>query len=55
MNIVMNDGGRFIELQGTAEGHAFSAAELEEMIALAKIGVDTILAAQNEALASAGV
>ena len=54
MNIVMNDAGRFIEVQGTAEGHAFSAAELEQMIALAKIGVDTILAAQNEALASAG-
>ena len=54
MNIVMNDAGRFIEVQGTAEGHAFSGEELDQMIALAKIGVDTILVAQNEALASAG-
>ena len=50
MNIVMNDAGRFIEVQGTAEGHAFSADELEQMIALAKIGVDTILEAQNPGL-----
>ena len=52
MNIVMNDAGRFIEVQGTAEGHAFSGDELEQMITLAKIGVDTILKAQNQALES---
>ena len=53
MNIVMNEAGRFIEVQGTAEGHAFSDGELEKMIELAKHGVGTILAGQNEALASA--
>ena len=53
MNIVMNEAGRFIEVQGTAEGHAFTDRELEQMIELAKLGVGTILAGQNEALASA--
>ena len=52
MNIVMNDAGRFIEVQGTAEGHAFSRDELEQMLGLARIGVDAILVAQNEAIAS---
>lgn len=51
MNIVMNDAGRFIEVQGTAEGHAFSAEELSSMLALARTGIDEIIAAQNEALA----
>ena len=54
MNIVMNDAGRFIEVQGTAEGHAFSGDELEQMLALARIGVDKILVAQNEAIEIAG-
>ncbi len=54
MNIVMNDAGRFIEVQGTAEGHAFSGDELEQMLALARIGVDEILIAQNEAIEIAG-
>ena len=35
MNVVMNDGGAFIELQGTAEGHAFRHDELDAMLALA--------------------
>lgn len=35
MNVVMNDSGHFIELQGTAEGHAFRRDELEAMLALA--------------------
>ncbi len=50
MNIVMNDAGRFIEVQGTAEGHAFSDAELNAMLALARKGVGEIIAVQNEAL-----
>lgn len=52
MNIVMNDAGRFIEVQGTAEGHAFSGDELEAMLGLARKGIDEIITAQNEALAS---
>ncbi len=53
MNIVMNDAGRFIEVQGTAEGHAFTDEEFSAMIALARGGIDDIIVAQNEAIASA--
>ena len=54
MNIVMNEAGRFIEIQGTAEGHAFSEDEFAEMIGLAKTGIDHIITAQDEALAGVG-
>lgn len=53
MNIVMNDAGRFIEVQGTAEGHAFTDDEFAAMLGLARSGIVEILAAQNEAIASA--
>ena len=52
MNVVMNDAGRFIEVQGTAEGHAFSQEELTEMMVLAKIGIEHIVKLQNEVLAA---
>ena len=51
MNVVMNDGGGFIEVQGTAEGHAFRREELDALLALASRGVDQLVAAQREALA----
>jgi ribonuclease PH len=51
MNIVMNDALGFIELQGTAEGHAFRHEELEAMLALARRGAAELHAAQREALA----
>ncbi len=51
MNVVMNDGGGFIELQGTAEGHAFRREELDALLALAGKGVAELIAAQREALA----
>ena len=51
MNVVMNEAGNFIEVQGTAEGHAFSDDELQAMLALARVGMRDILAAQNDALA----
>jgi len=51
MNIVMNDGGGFIELQGTAEGHAFRRGELDTMLTLAEKGVGELIAAQRDALA----
>jgi len=51
MNIVMNDGGAFIEVQGTAEGHAFRRSELDHMLALAEKGIDELMAAQAAALA----
>ncbi|HEY5643206.1 MAG TPA: ribonuclease PH [Woeseiaceae bacterium] len=53
MNVVMNDAGRFIEVQGTAEGHAFSDEEFQAMIALARQGIGEIVTAQNEAIAKA--
>lgn len=51
MNVVMNEAGRFIEVQGTAEGHAFTREEFDALLALAEAGAKTIVAAQNEALA----
>ena len=51
MNLVMNDGGGFIELQGTAEGHAFRREELDAMLALAAQGCSELFAAQQAALA----
>ena len=51
MNVVMNDGGGFIELQGTAEGHAFRRDELDALLALAQHGCEELFAAQQAALA----
>lgn len=50
MNVVMNDAGHYIELQGTAEGHAFRADELAAMLALAQGGIAEIMSAQRSAL-----
>lgn len=50
MNIVMNDAGRFIEVQGTAEGHAFTDEEFSAMVSLARAGIDDIVVAQQEAI-----
>jgi ribonuclease PH len=54
MNIVMNDAGRFVEVQGTAEGHAFSQEELDAMMQLGAKGVSEIVIAQTAAIAAAG-
>jgi ribonuclease PH len=51
MNIVMNEAGRFIEVQGTAEGHAFTDDEFTSMLGLAKVGISEIIAVQNDVLA----
>ena len=51
MNVVMNDGGGFIEVQGTAEGHAFRRAEMDAMLQLAEAGVAELVAMQRAALA----
>jgi ribonuclease PH len=51
MNVVMNDGGGFIELQGTAEGHAFRRDELDALLGLAEQGIAELFAAQRAALA----
>jgi ribonuclease PH len=50
MNVVMNNGGAFIEIQGTAEGHAFRRHELDELLNLAAQGIGQLLALQLEAL-----
>jgi ribonuclease PH len=51
MNVVMNNGGAFIEIQGTAEGHAFRRHELDELLNLAASGVAQLLALQLQVLA----
>jgi ribonuclease PH len=51
MNVVMNDGGGFIELQGTAEGHAFRRDELDALLQPAHDGVQDLLRRQRDALA----
>ncbi len=53
MNVVMDDAGRFIEVQGTAEGHAFSRDEMNEMLALAEKGIAEIITEQNKVLKGA--
>ena len=53
MNIVMNDAGRYIEVQGTAEGHAFTDDEFSAMLGLARIGIAGIITTQSEAIAAA--
>ena len=52
MNVVMNDGGGFIELQGTAEGHAFRRDELDALLGLAQAGIVELLEKQRQALAA---
>jgi ribonuclease PH len=52
MNVVMNDAGAFIEVQGTAEGHAFRKEELHAMLDLATMGISAIIEAQRLTLAS---
>ena len=47
--------GRFIEVQGTAEGHAFTEDEFTAMLTLAREGVEHVVERQKEALASANI
>ncbi|QWT20026.1 ribonuclease PH [Bacillus sp. NP157] len=53
MNVVMNDGGGFIEVQGTAEGHAFRRDEMNALLDLASKGIGELVLAQRAALESA--
>ena len=52
MNVVMNSGGGFIEVQGTAEGHAFRREELDAMLNLAAIGTAQLFGLQQESRAA---
>lgn len=51
MNVVMNNAGHFVEVQGTAEGHAFRRDELDALLDLASHGIRQLMAAQEAALA----
>jgi ribonuclease PH len=53
MNIVMNDSGGFIEIQGTAEGAAFSDQELQTMLQLGRNSIAELIKKQREALSEA--
>ncbi|MBI2778392.1 MAG: ribonuclease PH [Gammaproteobacteria bacterium] len=50
MNVIMNEAGAFVEIQGTAEGHAFRMDELLTMIELAKTGISDLIKKQQAAL-----
>jgi ribonuclease PH len=50
MNVVMNNGGAFVEVQGTAEGHAFRRHELDALLNLAAAGIGQLFALQAQAL-----
>jgi len=55
MNVVMTGAGRFVEVQGTAEGNPFSRSELDELLALAEKGITEIFELQRATLAEAPV
>jgi ribonuclease PH len=54
-NVVMTGSGRFVEVQGTAEGKPYTQAQLDRLLALARGGIDRLAALQRETLKHAGV
>jgi ribonuclease PH len=54
-NVVMTGAGRFVEVQGTAEGKPFTRAQLDRLLALAHAGIERLTALQRETLRDAGV
>lgn len=54
MNVVMNEAGAFVEIQGTAEGHAFRSEELQTMLALATGGIGQLIEKQRAVLNGKG-
>jgi len=54
MNVVMTGAGKFVELQGTAEGMPFDKDRLDALLALAEVGIKQLIAAQRAALEQAG-
>ena len=50
MNVVMLGNGHFVEVQGTAEGHAFTRAEMDELLGLAQSGIAQLIAMQRAVL-----
>ncbi len=53
MNVVMNEAGAYIEIQGTAEGHAFRKEELDALLDLARTGIAQLLIKQQQTLENA--
>lgn len=53
MNLVMNENGEFIELQGTGEGRAFTADELNSLLQYGRQGIERLMEAQRETLGDA--
>ena len=51
MNVVMLGNGHFVEVQGTAEGHPFTRAEMDELLELAKAGIAQLIEKQRAVLA----
>ncbi|HXJ34488.1 MAG TPA: ribonuclease PH [Candidatus Eisenbacteria bacterium] len=54
-NVVMTGSGRFVEVQGTAEGKAFTRAQLDKLLALANTGIERLGAIQRDTLREAGI
>ena len=52
MNVVMTGAGHFVEVQGTAEGAAFSRSEMDALLALAEAGILQLMALQSASLAA---
>ena len=52
MNVVMTGAGHFVEVQGTAEGVAFSRAEMDALLSLAEKGIVELMLAQQQALSA---
>jgi len=50
MNVVMTESGRFVEVQGTAEGEPFSRQELDALLEIAGKGINDLIVVQKEAL-----
>lgn len=55
LNVVMTGNGRFVEVQGTAEGKPFSQAQLDRMLELGRAGIEKLTALQRSTLAEAGI
>ena len=51
MNVVMTEAGHFVEVQGTAEGLAFTRKEMDQLLALAENGIAELIGLQKAALA----
>jgi ribonuclease PH len=51
MNVVMTGAGNFVEVQGTAEGAAFTRLEMDELLRLAEKGIGELVVMQQKALA----